>query len=454
MTGEVIWRGLVLLMLLAPLPFASNRAASWSALSLVVAVLVIAWSVVAVRAAKPVVWRAALWPPALLLAAVTLWAAVQALLPVAAADAGPLWALASEGLGTAVDPRLGVAPDAALRSLMRWLAYGGAFWLALQFGRDAARAWWAIRWFVIASAAYAIYGLVTYMTGNDWLLWYPRFAYFDDLTSTFVNRNSYATFAAFGLIGAVTLAGRAFGSAYRLTDRSSARSSRVADALVGAPLLYAFGAVLIAMAWLQTHSRMGFVSGVVGLIVLLLLLRQGARPWSRLLGAGMTLAAGGFLLTVSGAGTLARLAETGGFDRAEMFAMTWRGVMQAPLSGHGLGSFPALFPMFRDDGYAPGVFFTEAHNTYLELAFEVGIPAAAALTLAFLWLIALCVRGAVVRRQDHQLPAIAAAAAMTGAVHSLADFSLQMPAVALALAVILGIGVAQSWSRGRGGKTA
>jgi O-antigen ligase len=451
MTRAAVWYGFLALLVLAPLPFASNRSWSWSLLGLFTALLLIGWLVLAVRGRIEIVWRPFLWFPLVAFVGVVGWAVVQAALPLDLAAAPPLWGAAAEALGRAVEPRLSLAPDAAWPVLLRWCTYAAAFWLALQFGRDAARAWQAIRWFVVASAAYALYGLVNYMAGNELLLWYPRIAYHDDLTSTFVNRNSYATFAMFGLIATLALAGHEYAARYRLTDRSAARSARVVDALLWVPFLYGIAALLLAMAWLQTHSRMGFAAGIVGLVTFSLFLRAQNGVFGRILPLFGVIVAGAFLLFSSGSGTLSRIGETQSSDRFPLFEMVWRGIENAPLTGYGLGSFPSVFNMFRDSGYAPGKDFTEAHNSYLELAFELGLPATAILLAIILSPVAANLRALYIRRQNRAFPLIAVAATATAATHTLVDFPLQMPATAYAFATLLGLGTAQSWSqRGRG----
>ena len=55
-------------------------------------------------------------------------------------------------------------------------------------------------------------------------------------------------------------------------------------------------------------------------------------------------------------------------------------------------------------------------------------------------------RGLIVRRRDGIYPAAALGAATLLGAHGLVDFSAQMPAIAAMLAMILGIGYAQSWN--------
>jgi hypothetical protein len=91
--------------------------------------------------------------------------------------------------------------------------------------------------------------------------------------------------------------------------------------------------------------------------------------------------------------------------------------------------------------------FDRAHDDYLEAAFDLGIPAAILLVLTIGYLGLQGALGVFRRRRDAAYPALAAAATALVAVHSLVDFSLQMPAVSAAYAFLLGLGHAQAWSR-------
>jgi O-antigen ligase len=87
----------------------------------------------------------------------------------------------------------------------------------------------------------------------------------------------------------------------------------------------------------------------------------------------------------------------------------------------------------------------KAHNDILEFAAGFGLPAAFLWWGLLAWLVVICGRGVIVRRRYRMLPALGLAATILVAIHSIFDFSLQMPAVALTYAVILGIGVAQAF---------
>jgi O-antigen ligase len=88
-----------------------------------------------------------------------------------------------------------------------------------------------------------------------------------------------------------------------------------------------------------------------------------------------------------------------------------------------------------------------AHNSYLENAYEFGLPAAAVFYTALALIAARLVRGARTRRRDTDIAAFAIGCLAAGAFHAAFDFSLQMPAAAALFAAILGLGWAQSFTR-------
>jgi O-antigen ligase len=93
-----------------------------------------------------------------------------------------------------------------------------------------------------------------------------------------------------------------------------------------------------------------------------------------------------------------------------------------------------------------GLFVDLAHNDYLENILELGVPAAAVLYGMLLLLVWRCLRGVLRRRRDAIFPCAALGASALVGSHAAVDFSMQMPAVAVTYAVMIGLGVAQSES--------
>lgn len=442
MLRSLLVAGLALLVALLPLPFGAVSPGLEAAAGLWAGLLLVGWAVEVSRSG--LMFRdPLLLPPAALTLIVILWAAAQIMIPVAP---DPLRAAASATLGLPARGRISLAPDASTAALIPFLLPLGIFWLALQLGRDRQAAFQLLHTAAWSSAAYALYGILNYAAGNHLLLWLPRTAYPDDITGTLVNRNSFATEAGLGLLAATTLCIATVRHRFQATEPVRSRIVRLAEALPGRPALMIMAALVIAMAWLQSHSRMGFAATVLGLLTLCALHGATSAGGHRRLPLPLLLVCGAALVAVSGAGTLQRIGETDHIDRLPIFATAIRAIDRASWVGTGLGTFPDAFRAARDLSLPQRLDYSHAHNSYLELAVELGIPATVLLVLAIGWMAGLCLVGAFRRQRDRGVPMLGFAATVLVGTHALTDFSLQIPAVAALFALLLGIGVAQSFS--------
>jgi O-antigen ligase len=100
--------------------------------------------------------------------------------------------------------------------------------------------------------------------------------------------------------------------------------------------------------------------------------------------------------------------------------------------------------MYRDSSLPLGLFWDRAHNTYLELLQGLGVPVATLFMLGIANLMLICVHSAATGKAS-SIPTVAVvAASAVVCLHTLVDFSLQVQAVALTWAALLGAGGAQS----------
>ena len=91
-----------------------------------------------------------------------------------------------------------------------------------------------------------------------------------------------------------------------------------------------------------------------------------------------------------------------------------------------------------------------AHSTPLEMAAELGLPLVGLVVVAWIIVLAVLVRGVRIRRRDVVVPVTALSVAALALLHSLIDFSLQIPGYAIVVFALLGAGLSQSFSsRGR-----
>jgi O-antigen ligase len=322
-------------------------------------------------------------------------------------------------------------------------------WLSMQLCRSERRARAMVKGIALIGLGYAVYGILAFFVWPDTILWFDKEHYRDSLTSTFVNRNSYATYAGLGLVCALACSLRSFQG--QLAPAGAGIGQKII-ALLAATLGPGGGWIassfIIGGALVLTGSRGGVMSSVVGILVFVSL--SAVRGRERPIAAGVAL-----LLTVSVIGVALfgfgdflaerlRAQSMNSDDRLAAYALTLRVIFDAPALGTGYGAFQDVFKMYRDASLPPPLFWDRAHNTYLELLQGLGIPMAALFIVGVGILVARCVYGVGSRKENAMAPLAAASASIIVCLHAFIDFSLQVQAVALTWAALLGAGLAQS----------
>ena len=446
--GVLQW-GLIALLALAPLPLASARPLAWSTLAIAIAVLIVAVAACEFLDPTPSATFNPLRVPMAMATVVAVWAGIQCLPLNVSALRSEIWDSASRALNSAVVPSISVARELSLDRLLRLLTYAGAFLAAWRVGCRATGANALIRTVAAAAVVYSLYGLVVYFSGNQTILWYPKWAYKLDLTSTFVNRNFFGTYVGLGLIATLVLMAQVL---TRRIDDGSFRSLMFhsVEGILRQGMWLTFALVILGSALLFTHSRGATAATLIGVIVLLAATTSAPSLRSRWRISFVILVAviATVVFTLNGTGVLTRIASTPDTDlRFDIDSGTWRAIGDHLLTGTGLGTFRFVYAPYQPPSV--GLFVDLAHNDYLENVLELGVPAAAMFYGMLLVLVLRCVRGVFRRRRDAIFPCAALGATALVGSHAAIDFGMQMPAVAITYAVMLGLGVAQSESSAR-----
>ena len=439
-------RALILIVVLAPLPFGSNRPWAWALLAILVGGLMILWAWRRWQAGIPLaVTISRILGPGLLFLVVCVYVALQAVPGMPSWLANPFWQLPPETLSDSALSSISVDPARTVTGLMRLLTYGGFFWLCLQSVHSPRRAGRLLSAIAIAAAIYGSYGLLMQMSGARLILWYPKWDHVDSVTGTFPNRNHFATFIGLGLLCALAwLAGQleAAGTPKRWIAKLL-HAPRTRDFAMLAAVPICLAAVVLSL------SRAGLASTLLASMVFLtgLLIRSGSRGlWAGF--AVAFLAVAGIYVGLGVGGTFDRIALLLDPEVSDVRFPAYRQILCAiadnPWLGVGYGAFEDAFKAYR----APPLeaYFDVAHSTYLENALELGLPAAIALWLSIGWLALACLHGFLRRRPGWLYGWTAACATLLVGSHAALDFSLQIPAVAIAYAAILATGCSQNWS--------
>ncbi len=264
----------------------------------------------------------------------------------------------------------------------------------------------------------------------------------DRLRGTFINPNHLALFLEMAL--AVTFAWGWW--SFRRARREYSTDRRV---------LWAAGPVIVglflATGLVFTGSRAGLLALLCTLAFQSVLLGVTSRNWKATASTAFPIAAVALALMLAlGGQAFARLTGTTAYDvqgtpRSVAYEATFDLWQRFPVLGTGLGSFQEAFPLVQSEAIRGT--WRHAHSMPLEVLATAGIVGLAILAAAFF----LLVRGLIevlrrgVRSED-RAAALAALGALTAVlVHDSFDFGITMPANALALAVIVGAGVAGRW---------
>lgn len=438
-----------------PLAFGSNRPIAWATNAILFGSMLAVFElgVLLGDRRRPVALSRVGWALGLF-AAVAGWIVVQTLPGLPLSWRSDFWQIAADVLTsvpgtTPAGGSISATPDAGLVALLRLTTTAAAFYLAVQLCRDGRRARLFALGFVAIVAIYALYGIVQLIAFPEQLLWGRKTVYLDAVTATFVNRNSFATYANLGLVVALALVfdslqGGGVSGRLPFALRLSDLMARVVRQAL--PLMVPVLVIAIALLW--TLSRAGLLCGVLGVVTLIVLYGMSRRRSVAHSIAGLIVAAGFVALVLAyGEGTLERADTAEGLDtRLSVALQTLEAARDVPLTGFGYGSFADVYPVYRSDRFFAS-FWTKAHDTYVELAFELGFPATLALLALGTGVLVVMMRN-IARRESRPLLSLAALAASVAALtHSLIDFSLQIQAVGVTFWALLGAGLSQSWSR-------
>jgi putative inorganic carbon (hco3(-)) transporter len=287
---------------------------------------------------------------------------------------------------------------------------------------------------VMIGAAEAVYGLLQYFGEL------PDSRGF--ISGTLVNRNHFAALLNMSIAVAIGLTFGGF-------------SRRVRTGVSGTEVrawgwLIVLACALMGLAVLLSGSRAATLTLIATLLFLCLMLavKQRTRRGTTLPTAYTSI----LLVTILGlalwvgAGALSQRfaeVESGLADRAAISAASLQLIGDHPWAGVGPGMY-----RWRFRPYQPGsanVWYDHAHNDYLQVAAEWGLPVALAFWGFVLWSFLASARFFLTERRDTGAQAISlgcTGALLSILLHSTVDFNLQIPSNLMMFCTVLGLSFA------------
>jgi len=436
------WVGVLTLVaiLTSVLALGANRPAAWSALAICVTALfavqaVIDFSTTARHSNK-------LWLPFVLYLCVLIWMIVQTMPGLPSMLHHPFWGFVdSEHAAISADPAIG------RHIALRMATYGMIFWIAVRSVELGNAPALFLRMIAIFIAGLCAFGIYVFLTGVNPIL--GDESSYDVVRASFINRNSFATYAVIGGLANIAVYFQVTTS--EGNPSSASRLRNFLETFFSGAWIYLLGIILCFGAVALSESRGGAGAAIVGVGLFFFFNREknSSLSW---IGPVSIAVVGGLIILTSSSTVISRLLST---TEEEGRFLVYRVIMSAigerPLLGHGIGAFHEAFRPLTPASVAQGE-WDLAHNSYLENFYELGIPAALALYVAMGLVVFRIKRGTTERRRHRIFSVFALACVGAAGFHSWFDFSLQMPATAGLFAFILGLGWAMSFSAGRSRK--
>jgi putative inorganic carbon (HCO3(-)) transporter len=415
--------------------------------SMEIAVFILLFVVLALECFRGQVTLRWPWPVCILIAWVLLEiiplprAVIRLLSPVREhlmASVNPQWV--SGSLWT-----LSIDPHRTLLYLMRLLAYAGAFALAAWAFNPRKGKSPLVNGLILLGTFEALYGLYQYLTNHQKIFGYTKVAYATDATGTYINRNHFAGLLEL-IVPLVIAVGFYQFQVWQRERWQIQHSSSEANVAAYRGFFYIFLAILMGLAAICSHSRMGIFGLLTSLIFIFLLgqARSGLGIWKAvsllvvfgILAYGSWLGLGPALRRFENIGKPGYLENEG---RLQIWEDSKDLIHDYPVTGTGLGTFGEAFRHYqRHLTYA---FVSHAHGDYIEFTCDIGLLGALLLfgSIFWLWLKSIRAFWGEMSPYRHAIILGCIGSTMAILIHSTTDFNLQIPANALILATILGI---------------
>ncbi len=304
----------------------------------------------------------------------------------------------------------------SLESFLGWTAVSVFVLLICRLPRPAILRFCCA--FVFLGVLESAYGLYEVFSHREKVFWHVKEAHLGFVTGTYLNRNHMA--------GLLELC---LGIQLGLWLKAFMKKQYFRILFFGAAFF------LEAFAFIKTGSRMGVISFAASCIFLFpFLLKTFSKGGGAFIVLTSIMGAAAFM---GGSGVLmGRFAMHGNPaaslidpERIKLWNDVWTMILAHRWTGVGLGNFEWVFPSFQSAMLPWG--YAHAHQDYLELASEIGLPLAGLLVFLFACLWLRCF--AVLVTRPHFSPVLwgCLLSLLSLSLHGLADFNLAIPANAL-----------------------
>ena len=295
--------------------------------------------------------------------------------------------------------------------------------------------------FIFSAGFQALYGLVEFMSGHHHIFWYKKLINTEYVTGTFINKNHFAAYLELCLPLLLALLVGHMESIPKFKGSIRFVISRILEGEMGRMLFLIFLLGTMYLALLFSLSRGGVLFGTLSCLLFFILYLSHKRKTTQailpilivltIFSVGLLYSAGPLLARFK---TISRefMEER---SRLQVYKDTFSIFMDFPATGTGLATFQKVFPAYKS--FSIEGFYRYAHNDYVQLIAETGVFGAIIL-LCFLFTGWDRISDLLKRKFDavSLLHSGLFCALFACALHSLIEFPLQIPAVAVTFTIL------------------
>jgi len=316
---------------------------------------------------------------------------------------------------------LSIAPGATLLASIRITSFIIFYWLMLFVVRNTARAKQIGFVLFFGVALYGAFAIVSLKLLGDFQLMGEKTAFQGMATGPFVNRNSFATYLGMGFILGISLYPRR-------AERRPVNSQSI---------IHGLALFIILLTLVLTQSRMGLIATAIATLAVL-----NARTSDSRTKIFSVLAIFAAIAAMYNIGLLHRFADLprSFATRYELYEQIVTMIIYRPLTGSGLDSFPLAYELFHQAPVTSGFVWDNAHSTYLILWSEAGLVFGTIPILCAALAARQLYRQCKVFRPGQSMALAAWACLLLAGLHSLVDFSLEIQANAFFLLALVALG--------------
>ena len=320
---------------------------------------------------------------------------------------------------------LSLAPAATIATAMAMLP--PLAMLALILRLEAYRDSWLLISLLSATFISVGLGVLQLQNGGNGPYLYPR-ANLGTASGLFANVNHMATLLLIAIPFLAAIGARRWRRLTNSKDRTLTLTLTGAAAVV----------VLLGIATNHSFALMIIGAPVIGAAALQLVPPGRVRLGRLAAMISILFLAGAAALASMGSSAMSASNQTSVTIRTEIWKHSGEALSDHWLAGSGIGTFPALYPQYEDPATVGRTYVNHAHNDYLEILLEAGIPGGVLLILFLTWWSS---RALSIWRSPNAAELGRAACIASAAIllHSLVDYPLRTAAIATSMAMALAL---------------